>query len=182
MAKKGCIPWNKGLKINVTWGDSISRATKGKPKSIEHAKKISQALTGKPFSEERKKNISLSLKGRVSWNKGKRKATHPEMKNTGNMAEQHWAWKGGVSSINARIRSSSEYKVWRESVFIRDRWTCQHCFKKPRYVEADHIKPFVDYPQHRFDVNNGRTLCRRCHKAVTAEQRKLTKISSVTTP
>ena len=49
-------------------------------------------------------------------------------------------------------------------MFARDGYTCQACEKKGIRVEAHHIKEQSNYPELRFDVNNGITLCRDCHK------------------
>lgn len=77
--------------------------------------------------------------------------------------ENHPNWKGGISSINESIRSSFEYRLWRESVFRRDNFRCVWCGSKKR-IESDHIKPFAYYPELRFAIDNGRTLCHECHK------------------
>ncbi len=83
--------------------------------------------------------------------------------------ENHHNWKGGISSINSRIRQSKEYKLWRKSVFERDNFYCVFCGyksrgKRPADIHADHIKPFAYYPELRFAIDNGRTLCIPCHK------------------
>lgn len=64
------------------------------------------------------------------------------------------------------IRRSTEYKEWRKAVFARDDYTCQHCGARGVKINAHHIKPFAWYPDLRTDVNNGITLCVKCHKAV----------------
>lgn len=73
-------------------------------------------------------------------------------------------WKGGVTSKNTLIRNSNKYKNWRESVFKRDNYTCQFCGKCGGKIQADHIAPFATYPELRFSLDNGRTLCIDCHK------------------
>mgnify|MGYP001570771630 CR=1 FL=1 len=80
-----------------------------------------------------------------------------------------WSWKGGVTAISMQIRKSTEYGIWRAHVFQRDNWTCVWCGAKSKkgsfiMINADHIKPFAQYPELRFDVSNGRTLCLPCHK------------------
>lgn len=77
--------------------------------------------------------------------------------------------RGRKTPIALRIRTSKRYREWRRSVFKRDDYTCQDCGDKSckgnRIVlNADHIKPFSQYPKLRFDINNGRTLCVDCHK------------------
>lgn len=78
--------------------------------------------------------------------------------------ESHWNWKGGVTPINEKIRKSMEYRLWRTAVFERDNYTCVWCGEKGIYLHADHIKPFAYFPELRFAIDNGRTLCKECHQ------------------
>lgn len=78
-------------------------------------------------------------------------------------ANSHF-WKGGRTKQEKIIRESTEYKLWRESVFKRDNYTCQGCGERGGLLNADHIQPFCNFPELRFELSNGRTLCRPCHK------------------
>lgn len=80
-----------------------------------------------------------------------------------NIAKYHWNWKGGISNKNHTLRSSAEYYNWRKSVFVRDNYICQICHSNTNSLNAHHIKPFADFPDLRFDIDNGTTLCKRCH-------------------
>ena len=81
-------------------------------------------------------------------------------------------WKGGITPINAAIRMSLEYQNWRRTVFERDGYRCLDCGQLGGRLEADHIFPFAHFPRLRFDMNNGRTLCRECHKQTKTYGRK----------
>lgn len=82
-------------------------------------------------------------------------------------------WKGGVTPENKRIRDSKETADWRKAVFERDDYTCQHCGDRNRkgrgrniHLHAHHIKGFAAFPELRFDLDNGLTLCAPCHYKV----------------
>lgn len=77
--------------------------------------------------------------------------------------ENNFNWKGGVTPLNQKIRKSLRYKKWRNAVFARDGYKCIWCGRKGD-INADHIKPFAYFPELRFDITNGRTLCVPCHK------------------
>jgi predicted restriction endonuclease len=77
--------------------------------------------------------------------------------------------KGGVTPINLLIRRSYAYLKWRKQVFERDRYTCQFCGAHTGNghrvtLNADHVKSFALYPELRFEISNGRTLCLSCHR------------------
>lgn len=106
--------------------------------------------------------------GHTPWNKGL-KGRQPWMNINGlyKGIGEHPNWRGGVSFIYKTERqilmNRSKYKIWRELVFIRDNWTCQDCGLIGIYLNAHHIKTWNNYPELRFDVDNGLTLCKSCH-------------------
>jgi hypothetical protein len=81
-------------------------------------------------------------------------------------------WRGGKTAEAKLLKSSAEYREWREAVFRRDWYTCQTCGEYGGKLHADHIKRFSDFPELRLDVNNGRTLCEACHKTTPNYGRK----------
>lgn len=81
-----------------------------------------------------------------------------------NLKEKNGSWKGGITPINLSIRTSYEYTNWRKAVFERDNYTCQLCLSRGVPIHADHIKAFSLFPELRFELPNGRTLCVPCHK------------------
>ncbi len=138
------------------WNKKFPRR-KGQKNSEEHRKKISNALTGKKLSKEHIENLKKSHKGIKLSEKTKRKMSEARKGN------KHWNWKGDISSLRVRVQSSREYKLWRKAIFERDNYICQICGQRGGRLEAHHILPYIEYPALRFAINNGITLCYRCH-------------------
>lgn len=61
-----------------------------------------------------------------------------------------------------RDRNTQEYKAWRSAVYKRDGYKCAYCGSKAK-LQAHHIKPWKWYEEGRYQVDNGITLCRKCH-------------------
>ena len=88
--------------------------------------------------------------------------------------KNHLFWKGGISSLYDKIKQTLQYKSWRDSVYRRDYWHCQICNKhcEGGNIVAHHRKAFADYPELRFDIDNGITLCRGCHLKIHRGEEK----------
>ena len=71
---------------------------------------------------------------------------------------------GSDTDRKQRLRNSKKYKKWRLKVFKRDDYTCTHCGKRGGNLNAHHIKSFANCPDLRFKLENGITLCKKCHK------------------
>ena len=123
---------------------------------------------GKTHTVESLARIPLFQKGQPTWNKGKVGIKNPYLAeyNRAHQGSKHWRWKGGITPWYLKIRLSKAYKDWRKAVYERDGYACVLCDTKGtgRNLNADHIKPFVSYPELRLDVKNGRTLCIDCHR------------------
>lgn len=126
---------------------------------------IPPSRKGTTMSIEARKNISLH---NARWNKG--------LKGFRSGEKSH-LWKGGITPENHKIRTSLEYKLWRKSVFVRDNYTCVSCGDRqksghPLKLQAHHIKPFAYFPELRFAIDNGSTLCLSCHKKTDSYGKK----------
>lgn len=76
-------------------------------------------------------------------------------------------WKGGVS-YEYEGRLSLECLDWKKNVYKKDNYTCQCCGAKNGNgkhitLNAHHIFNWNDYEGLRYDINNGITLCDKCH-------------------
>lgn len=159
--QKGCTPWNKR-------GEPIEKT----------CPKCGKAFTVKACLD-RVKTCSRSCagKGRPSPMKGRTvspetKAKQREAK-LGIRGPDHWNWRGGLRSERKRAMARDEYQTWRRQVFERDNFTCQMCGDRGATLHADHIQPWAQHPELRFELSNGRALCVPCHWSTPSFPKKL---------
>ena len=144
------------------YGDKSPRWKGGKPDCLDCGKKLSV------YYVRRCKSCSHKLLVKEKSNK----------------------WKGGLTPLKIMIRNTRHYDNWRFSIFKRDNFQCQECFKYSKSdINAHHIKQFSllikdflsEYSQFSpvedketltrlsesykpfWDIDNGVTLCEGCH-------------------
>jgi len=142
---------------------------KGSKHRTESIQKISRSMIGHAVLTSTREKMSIKKKGRpfsgVSYNRKGESLTelHKKRISESNKGEMSHRWKGGITKENHKLRNSREYKLWRVAVLERDGKKCIWCGSSEN-LHADHIKRFADYPELRFAIDNGRTLCRKCHQ------------------
>jgi len=149
---------HKGHTTSQETRDKISNSEKGKRLSTKTKKKISKATKGMKRSAETCKRIGEGHKG-ISPSKETRRKLSEAQK-----GDKSWHWKGGISKESHLIRCGIEFRLWREAIFARDNWICQKCDTRGGTLHPHHILNFADYPEVRFAIDNGITLCKKCHK------------------
>jgi len=139
--KRGEVVWNKGLTKEEAPGlMKISLERRGDNNVMrrpEARKKSSESHKGFKATQEHKDNIAKGIK--KYWDRVGRKGY-------------------------TRDYNSVRHKAWRKTIFERDDYTCQECGERGGKIVAHHIKGWTQYPEHRYDIENGIILCERCHK------------------
>lgn len=133
------------------------------PRDPEWSKRISEAKKGK-FTGEDNPFFGKHHTEETKMVLSRAHIADPKFKREG---EEHWNWQGGISCANHQARNTQDLKSWRRAVYQRDNYTCQRCGVKgtrKHRLEAHHIKAFAQYPDLRFEVNNGITFCKDDHK------------------
>lgn len=128
----------KNLSKGHGWNKGMSKAngdelSYGKPRKESTKKRISDKLKGRTFSEEHKNSIS---KSRVEF-------------------------FDRIGRIGRHDRGYM-FARWKRAICKRDYRACQQCHSKEK-LRAHHILSWKDFPELRFELSNGITLCKICH-------------------
>lgn len=140
---------------------------KNEIKKGQHGKE--HPMFGKKQTKEWKKKLKERMKGN-KYSLGVIASKETRIKKSEvKKGKNHWNWQGGKTSENHRIRGSIEIRLWRESVFARDNWACQKCENrngkgKAIILHSHHIKNFAEIKELQTSIENGITLCKKCHK------------------
>ena len=171
--QKRNLPWNKGVPCSDKTKLKISLKKKGRVSNFKGKHHTAKA-------KEKNRLSKLGKKHSLEWTNNIRKAV---MKRKdfiyywkGKTGENSANWKGG-NCVNNQERNDSAYSQWARQVKRRDNFTCkinnQDCKGK---IVAHHILTWKDYPELRYNINNGITLCHAHHPKKRAEEKLLVPI------
>lgn len=164
LSKAQCLPPNKGRRISENQKARLSKIMngvgKGTPKPYGFGERVAAKLRGRAFSDESRKKMSQNAACRGVYGKA------------------HRSWRGGHSSFVRALVQTSIYKDWRLAIYQRDKYTCQRCGQVGGKLNAHHIRKLVVILRENgvasldnaelcvelWDVSNGKTLCKSCHK------------------
>lgn len=148
----------KGKQHSLETKSKMSKCRKGKPNKSSTKFKIGNIppFSGKQIPIETRLKMSLVRKGKFIG------AKHPR-------------WIHDRSKLLKRNkRNDSACMEWKKQVHLRDSWSCRiadiNCEGR---LEAHHILPWRDYPELRYETNNGITLCHAHHPRKRSEEAKL---------
>ena len=165
--KKGNIPWNKG-----------KSGYKLPPFSDKHKRKISENHSrhnlNKKMSEETKKKISKKNKGHlVSTETRKNISMNSIGKRT---KEKSYQWIKDRTKLKKSEKKhlDGQYREWMFSIKNRDGWKCRlfndDCSGR---LESHHIFNWIEYPELRYILTNGITLCAFHHPRGREEEKRM---------
>ncbi len=141
---------------------------KGKSPSEETRKKIGDAFRGKKLTEEHKNKIARGGLGRITSEETKRKLRESKLGDRNPMygqgGDKNPNYKGGITPVSHKIRSSPKSRDWIRRCLVRDNFASQKTGIRGGELHVHHILNFSEYPKCRFDIDNGITLTKKEHK------------------
>lgn len=75
------------------------------------------------------------------------------------------AYKPHAGSRTVR-HERSDYREWRRQVLAASDYTCSVCGTRGGKLHSHHVLPFAQFPIYRYEVKNGRAMCKPCQTEV----------------
>ena len=141
--------------------------------------KFDKGMTGRKHSEETKRKMSLQKMGSKNPMYGKpisEKQRAEFFKIYTAQNAKNWIVDRTKLKRNAdKLKNKdSAYSAWRKTVWLRDNFACKignpDCVGR---IEAHHILRWAEYPELRYEVNNGITLCHFHHPRKRNDEMRL---------
>lgn len=180
--------WSEDVKRKISEGNK-GKNKKGHPQTKETREKISKAKRGKPFS-----GIRSDRRGTKLSEETKEKMRHPHKKGSGIYLHKQGLKKGikfseehkqkmrhphkhkDISLLKKDPRKDldTQYKYWRKEIRKRDRNVCKLLSNECNgRIETHHIFDWINYPELRYVINNGITLCAFHHPRGREEEKRM---------
>lgn len=191
--KSGNIAWNKGKKWLEMSGENHPQFGKSKEK-MEFARKMrANGYSLKQIAE----SFKICLTTASVWCRSVKCPVNHIIptkdsleKRRKALRESYFKKSGGVylTDLKRLVMSLPEYDRWHLSVFKRDSYVCKEptCDKSEHYLEVHHINTYSSiikknniksveealYCSDLWDINNGITLCKKCHRKTYKQEDK----------
>lgn len=184
----------KGKTWEESYGEEKAKELKERKRELmkgrKQTEKMKEVVRNYNLTKKDYSKVSKKLKGRPSPMKGKKCSKETKEKLKKSHKGKHYnrlksyffkegsdniSWRGGINRINRQERDiemqRAKYIKWREEIFKRNNWICQKCGSKEN-LEAHHIKEWSEYPELRYNKDNGLTLCKDCHIKIHNQDEK----------
>lgn len=135
-AKKGCIPWNKGILMDDNCKKKVSRSVKEYYKNPKARKRLSDAIKKKWQDMAYRKKCEDAQKG-----------------------DKARLWEGGISF---EPYSQEWTKILKDIIRQRDNYKCHLCGNKKKGSQSLPVH-HIDYDKKNCNPDNLITLCPTCH-------------------
>lgn len=169
---KGQEAWNRGQKTGITPSN----------KGIDNRKHHECKICSKKFRAYLDRvycSIKCSNESKLGnqYNKNRIPSVETRLKmSEQRIGDKNWRWIADRTQLKQSEKKhlDSTYKCWMLNVKERDSWVCRiadvNCDGR---LEAHHILNWVEYPELRYEINNGITLCHAHHPRGRAKEKEL---------
>jgi len=158
--KKGSIPWTKGKKFPEKSGENNPN---WKPKILINCLHCGKSRELAPWQVKQ----GAKWCNRDCYMKWRRGCNNPRFKGD-----------DAIVNLRKRIMELAEYSEWHSLVLKRDDFTCKICGERGGDKDVHHIKSVMEILKEfsittikqaqkckeLFDISNGQTLCKKCHR------------------